>query len=278
MPALALSGIPLPVLTERGLTYTPTLLGEHRRAFSGWLRSSERREVLAYGGNTGPLSQEDARAYRGLIRGEGHVWSFDTTLRSSAFLPPSATTGTVTAGVAGGRYAACLRMEVGSSLTLPTALAAKWTVAYWWKLEGSATWTHYLHRAGHFISDNGREDRVTPNSGALVVDSAGALPGGDVALRNTGGFGGGIGNPGNVALLVDDLVVLPWVAPSSWVVPWYSAGQPFGAPYPYHLATGSALYEPRVVLGRTGQGRAVEWWQGGARVLGQEFDFELQER
>ncbi|NTX65933.1 hypothetical protein HUA74_35265 [Myxococcus sp. CA051A] len=278
MPALALSGIPLPVLTERGLTYTPTLLGEHRRTFSGWLRTSERREVLSYAGNTGPLSQEDARAYRGLVKGEGEVWNFEAGMRSNSFLLPSATMGTVTAGVAGGRYGACLRMAANSSVTFLPDMEAKWTVAYWWKLEGQATWTHFIHRSGHFISSGGLVDNTTPNSGALVMDGAGALVGGAVSLQILAGFGGGISNPTNAALLVDDLVILPWVAPSAWVAPWYAAGQPFGAPYPYHVASGSALYEPRVVLGKVGQGRAVEWWQRGARVLGQEFDYELQER
>ncbi|GHG91359.1 hypothetical protein [Comamonas sp. JC664] len=278
MPALALSGIPLPVLSDKGLTYTPTLLGESRRAFSGWLRSSERREVYSYAGNTGPLTQEDARAYRGLLKGEGDVWSFDADLRSSAFLAPSATSGTLEAGVPGGRYGGCLRMAVNASLTLPTALGTKWTVAYWWRLEGGGDWRHYVHRAGHFISDNGQLNVRTPNSGALAVATASQLPGGAVQLRNLGGFSGGISNPSNAALLVDDLVVLPWVAPAAWVAPWFAAGQPFGAPYPYHVASGDALYEPRTVLGRVGQGRAVEWWEGTSRVLGQEFDFELQER
>ncbi|AGC44585.1 hypothetical protein MYSTI_03273 [Myxococcus stipitatus DSM 14675] len=277
MSALTLSGIPLPVLADRGLTYTPTLLGEHRRAFSGWLRTSERREVITYAGNTGPLSQEEARAYRGLLKGEGHVWNFDVGMRSNTFLLPSGTVGTMSVW-AGGRFGACLRMSVSSSITLPVALGPRWTVAYWWKLEGTAHWTHFVHRSGHLIASNGQGDAVPSSEGALVVDDAGALPGGDVTLRILPRSAGGLFNPNNAALLVDDVVVLPWVMPSSWLSPWFSAGQPFGAPYPYHLASGRALFEPRVVLGRMGQGRAVQWWQDGGFVLGQEFDFELQER
>ncbi len=70
----------------------------------------------------------------------------------------------------------------------------------------------------------------------------------------------------------------PEVVPASWVAPWHAAGEPFGASYPYHRASGAALYEPLPVLGRVGTGRAVQWWEGGVVVLGQEFDFQLQER
>lgn len=268
-PALALSGIPLPVSAERGLTYTPTLLGEHRRAFSGWLRSSERREVFTLAGNTGPLTQEEARAYRGLLKGEGQVWSFEGGLRSHAFLSPSATSGNVWAVESAGRFGGCMRMDSGASVTFPTGLGAKWTVAYWWKREGTKErWRHYVHRADIGLSANGIPGTSPHADGFLVTEGLATLPQGAVTLRN----------PAGEELLVDELVVLPWVVPAAWVAPWHSAGESFGAPYPYHRASGAALYEPLPVLGRIGAGRAVQWWEGGVLVLGQEFDFELQER
>ena len=269
-PALALSGIPLPVSAERGLTYTPTLLGEHRRAFSGWLRSSERREVFTLAGNTGPLTQEEARAYRGLLKGEGQVWSFEDGLRSQAFLSPSAMVGNAWAVEAMGRFGGCMLMEAGASVTFPTGLGTKWTVAYWWKRQGTKDrWRHHVHRAGVGLHVNGASGPVPHTGGFFVVDGVGQLPQGGVTLSNAAGGG---------ELLVDELVVLPWVAPASWVAPWFAAGESFGAPYPYHRASGAALYEPLPVLGRVGTGRAVQWWEGGVLVLGQEFDFELQER
>ncbi|AEI66938.1 hypothetical protein [Corallococcus macrosporus] len=330
-PFLALSGIPIPVASTSPLRYSPTLLGEKRRAFNGMPRSSVRRKLTNYEAGTGPLPLADAAVLRALIDGEGdswdfaatmassrglwpstsgapwvvpsgvyddgyalflgvadavswatqlgeawtvaywarvmdgtgapwrhylqrsdgslhvdaaapappgHTWTFETSLTSAQGLSPAGTTGTVTAGVDGpGRFGACASITAGGTVRYATELGTQWTVAYWAKLTTSSTWTHYIHRPGVFISRNGVVGNSTPNSGALYSSTGNytQLPGGAVTLLGPSGLGGS--NPNNVPLLVDDLVVLPYTVPDTWVAHWYARGTPFALPGTAGLAS-----------------------------------------
>ncbi|NVJ05219.1 hypothetical protein HUW63_08210 [Myxococcus sp. AM001] len=164
---------------------------------------------------------------------EGNTWSFEADLVSAQGMAPSNVTGTVVAAVDGpGRWGLCAALDPNSTLSYPTQLGTQWTVAYWAKLTTTSSWTHYIHRAGVNISRNGGVNNSPPNGGALYSSTNDwtQLPGGDVTLRCVAGFGGGISNPDNVPLLVDDLVVLPYTAPDSWVASWYAATAPFHLP------------------------------------------------
>ncbi|MFP2962844.1 hypothetical protein ACLEPN_35020 [Myxococcus sp. 1LA] len=329
-PFLALSGIPIPVSSNSSLRYSPTLLGEKRRSFSGMPRSSARRKLMTYEAGTGPLPLSEAATLRALIDGEGnswafegtmassrglwpstegapglqpsmgryegyalslqsgagvtwatqlgtqwtvgywgrvwgvsgepwrhyaqrsdgsfhvdaaapspvgHTWTFETSLTSSQGLPEAGTTGTVTAGVDGpGRFGLCASITAGGTVRYATQLGTQWTVAYWARLTTTGVWTHYVHRPGVNISRNGVVGNSPPNAGALYSSTGNytQLPAGAVTLLCPSGVGGG--NPNNVPLLVDDLVVLPYTAPDSWVAPWYARGAPFALPGTVGLA------------------------------------------
>ncbi|AEI65555.1 hypothetical protein [Corallococcus macrosporus] len=169
---------------------------------------------------------------------EGNAWTFETSLTSAQGLSPAGTTGTVTAGVDGpGRFGRCASITAGGTVRYATQLGTQWTVAYWARLSTSSTWTHYIHRPGLFISRDGVVGNATPNAGALYSSTGNytQLPGGAVTLLCREGPGGG--NPSNVPLLVDDLVVLPYTVPDSWVAPWYARGAPFGLPGTAGLAS-----------------------------------------
>ncbi|GEL75551.1 hypothetical protein [Myxococcus virescens] len=324
LPFLALSGIPVPVSMSSGLRYSPVLLGEKVRTFSGYPRSSARRKLMAYEGGTGPLSLAASAALRALIDGEGDSWSFAGNLLSSRGLWPNAV-GTPTAlpsfgryegyalalsdgqsvswatqlgedwtvgywarvlGVDGvqwhhyvqrsdgtvcvdaaapgphlghtwsfddgftsnwglepsdvdasvsepGRYGQCATFGEGTSATWPTQLGSQWTVAYWARLETDSTWHLYLHRAGLPLSRDGVVGSHAPSAGALIATNGNytQLPDGAVYLLNRRGTTGpGIPNVGGVPLLIDDLVVLPYTVPDSWVAPWFASTAPFRLP------------------------------------------------
>ncbi|GEL75213.1 hypothetical protein [Myxococcus virescens] len=277
---------------------------------------------------------------------QGNSWTFQTSLSSTQGLAPAGTTGTVTAGVDGpGRFGRCASISAGGTLRYATGLGTQWTVAYWAKLTTASSWTHYIHRPGVNISRNGVVGNSPPSAGALYSSTGDwtNLPGGPATLLCPTAAGvGGFPNPGNVPLLVDDLVVLPYVAPDSWVAPWYAAGAPWGTyslpgltalaavdsagsltmshvggaaagfdnptnagiyvddvvalpysaptawlapwraagaafgPLPYQRAAGTSLPAPGLVLGDAGAGQVQEWLEGGQLVTGQSFDFTLQ--
>ncbi|WP_426750170.1 hypothetical protein [Myxococcus sp. Y35] len=169
---------------------------------------------------------------------EGHTWTFEEGLTSAQGLAASGTTGTVAAGVTSGRFGRCASISAGGTVRWPTGLGIQWTVAYWARLSTDAGWTHYIHRPGVNISRNGGVNNAPPNGGALYSATGDytQLPGGAVTLLCSSGSGGGIGNPNNAPLLVDDLVVLPYTVPNSWVAPWYAATAPFRLPGTVGLA------------------------------------------
>lgn len=273
MPFLALSGIPVTCL--KSLRYQPTLLGTKARAFSGFPYSSVRRTLMTYLAETGPVKLADAALLRALINGEGDSWSFDSTTASSRGLLAT-TTGTVAVEAGGARFGAGqLKMQPGATVSWATGLGAEWTVAYWAKLTTGSAWMHYLHRPGRFIARNGVLNAATPNSGFIVAADGtyATFAGGAVKLQAPSGFPN---NPGNVPLLVDDLVALPYVAPDAWVAPWYASSAAFG-PLPYHRAAGDGLHKPALVLGTAKDGDAVELWEGGVRAVAEAFAFELME-
>ncbi|GHG79629.1 hypothetical protein [Comamonas sp. JC664] len=275
----------------------------------------------------------------------GQTWDFDFDLLSNWGMAPSATTGDVLAGIGGlGLYGHCAALGEFATVTYPAQLGTSWTVAYWARrISSDATWSLYIHRPGVPCSRNGVLGNLNANGGALFASNGNytQLPGGAVVLRNrTGSTGPGIPNPGGEALLLDDLVVLPYVVPDSWVAPWYAstaptrlpgsrglaavddngsltlqhvggvtngltnpsndawlvddlvvlpylapdawltpwrdAGAPFG-PLPYHRATGTGLHRPCIVLGDAGQGEGMEWWEGPVRVAGESLNFTLME-
>ncbi|NVJ13123.1 hypothetical protein [Myxococcus sp. AM010] len=423
-PYLALSGIPVPVAERTPLRYSPVLIGEKARTFSGFPRSSVRKKLLNIDGGTGPLPLADAAVLRGLIDGEGDSWSFTEDMASSRGLWPSVvgspgrqpgggryddtfalslsagaavtwatqlgpqwtvaywarvwgvdgvqwhhyvqhSDGTVyrdaaapgpalghtwsfdddfasnwgmapsdvDAGQGGaGRYGQCAEFYDGASATWPTALGPQWTVAYWARLATDATWHLYIHRAGLLLSRDGVVGShpasagvlysssgdytqlpdgavvlFNQEGGSLLIDDLVVLPytvpdswlapwyastapfrlpgtvglaevdeNGSLTMHHRAGVAGGFPNPANDGLLVSDLVALPYRAPDAWVVPWRDSGAPFG-PLPYHRATGTGLHRPTLVLGESGQGESIEWWEGPTRVAGESFTFTLME-
>ncbi|WAM28506.1 hypothetical protein [Myxococcus sp. NMCA1] len=149
----------------------------------------------------------------------GHTWSFDAGFASNWGMEPS----DVDAGQGGaGRYGQCADFYSGASATWPTALGPQWTVAYWARFSTDSTWHLYLHRAGLPLSRDGVVGSHPASAGALYSSSGDytQLPDGAVVLLNQEGD----------SLLIDELVVLPYTVPDSWVAPWYASTAPFRLP------------------------------------------------
>ncbi|WP_228560841.1 MULTISPECIES: hypothetical protein [Myxococcus] len=160
----------------------------------------------------------------------GHTWSFDAGFESNWGLQPSDVDASVGEP---GRYGQCATFGEWTSATWPTQLGTQWTVAYWARLSTDGTWHLYIHRAGLPLSRDGVVGSHAATAGALIATNGNytQLPDGAVYLLNRRGTTGpGIPNVSGAPLLVDDLVVLPYTVPDSWVAPWFAATAPFRLP------------------------------------------------
>ncbi|NTX59567.1 hypothetical protein HUA74_02720 [Myxococcus sp. CA051A] len=274
MAFLTLSGIPIPLDAGSPLQYRQELLGEVRRSFAGQLRSSERARRWTYSGNTMPLVLEESLAMRNLIDGRGHSWSFDGGTVSSTGIGPPVVTGDAGGQMGGGRFGTGrLRCAPGGRVQWPLSLGAdlgRTTLAFWVRTPDlDNVWTH------------------------LVIDWATAAVYRDGALWTTVDVLGdysivvaltaaylelGCNTDGGGEISYDDLVVLPYCVPASWLTAWATSGAPFG-PLPAHVVGGSGVHTPGLLMrGQARDGTAMELWTEGGQFLTHEaFDFELRE-
>lgn len=237
-------------------------LGQYARSYNGTPYSTVRTTKVDMGCTTTPMSEAEARALEYLLEGRGHVWSFDATvanggLTSQRGLAVSSTSGTFATGLTDGKYGKCLETSTATTLTwtLESAFIEAWTVSYW--LFSGGVWTHIFVRgtdtAGAIDAYVDGEAGADP---ALVgIDSSGVLTYSD---------------GGNET--VDDLVALPYHAPTAWAAHLFGAGYAFG-PLPLHSVGGDWL------AGRCTQGltrwestEPVNGWGGG---VGAVVNFEL---
>jgi len=209
---LKLNGIAVPVLdgsagldadvlgkTERVVDAS---IVSHRRAVKGVWEFSIAHQVAA-----------TALAFRDLLLGKGHYWSFDSHLYSAKGLAPSTVGGLTSSatnkkfGAQGGRIAS------GGSDAVFTNVwpsGSRWTLM-WWEAQGDAgAFTHKLV--------------LSTNTGAEYQNASFLpTPTDNVTFQSTG-----FTLKANGAnRYFDDLVALPFVIPVDWISQIYNYGSAF---------------------------------------------------
>lgn len=147
MSALTLNGIVLPVALDQLSRLEPELIGEMGRGFSGAELANVRAWKEGWKAKATPQTAATAAALRGLVKGDGYSWSFDTAAGLYADrkgLGPS-TASAATVGGSGKYGQFC---TVGATGTLQYAIsgsATKWALLYW-KLNNlvDAIWEHFI--------------------------------------------------------------------------------------------------------------------------------------
>src|SRR5215217_4509047 len=274
MAFLTLSGIPIPLDAGSPLQYRTELLGELRRSFSGQLRSSVRARKWGFGANTMPVLLEEALALRNLIDGRGHSWSFDGGTASSTGIGPPVVTGTAGSTTGSARYGTGrMFCAPGGKLRWPLSLGddlSVSTVAFWARgpeLSFPVTWTHVVI---DMATDTAYRDGelwttvdVLPDFSLLFALTATYL---ELGCQAEGGG----------EMSYDDLVVLPYRVPTSWLPAWATSGTPFG-PLPAHVVGGTGVHTPGLLMrGQARDGTAMELCTEDGQYLPHEaFDFEL---
>lgn len=214
MPVLAINNVPLPV-KEEDLKTQFEQVGESGRAASGTWRNHRRYQKRVWEFSLKHQTITDARAWAALLRGEHHVFSFDSNVYSSKGQPPIAGHSATIISTAPKYGANCLNVPSATSISWLIGVGGgdvnnplSYAVAVW--REESAVWKHYLVNSNGQKWENGVRNDAASTSFIVVS------PAGTVALS------------GNVGLTkFDDLVVWPTPLPTTWPPLIYSMAKAY---------------------------------------------------
>lgn len=257
MSYLDINNIPCPVAVN-SYGESPEDVGGRERAADGTMRVSRIRTVRTARLSTAPLSALDAAAWIGLIRGEGHRWTFNSSLYSSSGLGPTAGYGASISSSSPKFGAGC--MSVSSAISFAADLWSSWS-AMFWRNEGG-TWYHYAIRSDGAKWKSGSRNDGTSTSGFFGVNGSTGVA--TLTLSTYGSF--------------DDLVLVPYLVSVDW--PAYLAASGLGfSDLPWLNASGSSIIEDggRTVIGNAeSKGLALSnggSWDSSMRTL----DITLEE-
>lgn len=233
MAFLTINGVALSAAVD-SFEEQPREIGERDTSFNGTgvvSRQTTKRDVSF---DTTVLTPTEGRAWDKLLRGEGHVWSFDSSFYSSKGLGPNAGYVATQSG-SSGKFTGHLSVSATTgTITFATQLGTTWALMYW-RFE-SAAWHH------HIINSDGVKylDGVVDVGATTYI----AVSGGSVTITNA------TGSP----VLYDDLVVVPFVVPAAWAAVWGVAATAFPS-LPRLSVAGDFDPEARTMLGEVTSGK-----------------------
>lgn len=230
----AISGIDLSAIAAQGSQPSGARrdIGDAAPASDGSMRVTRQGRKADFSFKSIPLPASDAFAWESLVAGEGHHFSFDTSLYSSKGLGFASASGVTQ--VAGTPKFGTGVMRVGATTGTITYNAAAngytavgiWTVMVW-RYE-SSVWHHYVvTQTGHKWLDGVRADGTSTTW--LSVSNAA------VTIANTSGS----------AQDYDDLVVFPFNVLDSWPPLVFASAAVNGAygDCPFLMVSGSTVPE-----------------------------------
>lgn len=244
MPALVINGLTVSIAVE-SLSRSVEEVGERTRAFDGTAVLNRRwtKRVLEF--ELPVASQVDQLAWMALLRGEGQVWSFDSTLYSAKGLPVSGATATVGNTSPAAKFGGGRLSTGASTVGAATKLGPVWTVVLWYW--NGAAWVHYvINSSGQKWVGGVRNDAASTTW--LTVSASG-----DLTFAASSFF--------------DDVVALPVVLPTAWPPLLFATGRAF-PPLPRmeaygDLFPGSSASAPVYVRGEVSSLSYAPAWLGG---------------
>lgn len=147
MPFMTLNGVTVPAALNATNRRASEVIGEEARGHTGTDIGSVQTRKGVWHSKLTPQVAATARAFRALVEGEGHVWSFDSNLYSSKGLGPSLSTGCAVG--AGGKYGSRVKVDGGKRLGYTiSGSATDYTLLYWKKAQNGGAWEHFINRSG----------------------------------------------------------------------------------------------------------------------------------
>lgn len=263
---LTLNGIPVPV--RSGFARSNARAADTVRAYSGRARRTGRTLKREWQHTTTALTRVEGRAVQGLVEGEGHTLTFDTTSLFTERGEPraSGTGGRAGTGEPSKHGGANAFLVCGNDLW-QLGFGAEWTVLGWRAYTDGTQpsgirWDHHVRDSTLGTYYTNGAPGGTDVSTYLNVTTAGAL--------NIGAGGGAY---------VDDVVALPYLLPAAWVPLLYAFhnARPW-SPLPRLYAAGLLDADGEVLV--EGEVTGVEYLQfhkAGAWHTGQRVSFTLRE-
>lgn len=209
---LALNGIDVPCGVAGGSKATIEEIATSKRAFDGTMLVHRRATKGHWGLTLAITDDQHARAFRDLVLGKGHYWSFDATVYSSKGLGPTLAPGSVQSATGGYIGAGKLSQTAGGGNNIQFTVSEivtrnQWTVMYARKV-GAGSYVHYI---------------ATFDGSTTTYYTAGAAGSAQTWL-------GVVASTGVVTLtsdaasttLIDELVILPFCVPSDWPAQMYA--------------------------------------------------------
>jgi hypothetical protein len=243
-------------------------IGDISPANDGTMRATRQTRKHDLSFQSIPLAASDARAWEGLLAGEGHVWSFDSTFYSSKGLPGIAS-GDATINTGTKKYgAASLRIANDSSTwdTSGLRLAAPYTLALWHSSD-AGPFSHYIIRSDGAKWVNGVRNDAASTSFASVVTTELEL-----SAPTAGAYE-----------YFDDLIVTPFLWPTSWSALVHASSAAFSS-LPYLNFSGDLITEAatRTMIGTVNVAKLLRGnptgVAGGAAKTVQVLQVDLKER
>lgn len=249
MSFLIINGLEVPCAVDGAAMRKVEQIGQSQRAVDGTLRIHRRVLKNTWSLETTLLDPLQGDAFRRLILGEGHSWTFDDTtkgLYSSKGLGPSASSGaSVTAGSAflgAGKLQQTATTGTITYPALPLLSGQAWTVMVARHI--GVSWTHYIVTSTSKAANEAWVDGVYGSNATawLTVNTAA----GTVKLDAQSG----------ATTLYDELIILPFRIPQdaeaaaspwglqlfNWQNPGLGGGAKQWAPLARLKASGDALY------------------------------------
>ena len=218
---LTVQGIPIPV-RDRTWKATPVRVGDTRkRLASAGLMDHKQADAWKFAGSTPILDPTEADAVIGLLRGDGHVWSFESSTYSVKGKGFSGTIPTATAsfakfGTKSGEIAS------GGTSTIAPGYSGKDQTVLVWRRPGAGSFDHYgiTRTAGGTVVEvkNGVAGSFTTSNWLTFGAAAISLLGKNDAGANT-------------IVQADDFVVLPYLLTTAQIAAVYTASTPWILPW-----------------------------------------------
>jgi hypothetical protein len=263
MVALSVNGIEIPVCTWKE---SDEEIGERMRASSGKSLVSirDRKFVRRFSVRTEDTTL--AEAIKGLLTGDGFSWSFDIDWYSEQGLPVIATAGAASSSLgstaptpAFGAKRLAIPAATTVSWQLPDRYSVVWTMIFWAYYSGA--WHHYVLNS---LGEKWKDGATTTDSVYVNVVTGG----GTTQMQ--------LSSPSGSAAYYDDVVVVPYLWPSTWPAQVYAATRAW-KPFPFLSVDGELM--PQFGLftcrGEYHGGPCVNRGRGADRL--REMEFTLYE-
>lgn len=209
MAGLTINGWTCPVAAESASEGVEDI-GDEGRSFDGTLLNTLRATKSSLEVTTIPLAAATVLPLMALLKGDGHVWSFDDStyfVYSSKGLNKASGTGTSITG----KFSNGMRLSAGATMTWSVGASSTWTLMVWRYNSFTTTWIHWILCSDGTKYQNGA---VYGSSIPFLAFSSGTLTLGD---------SGSIANQD-----FDGLVFLPAVVTAEMALAFGTATAAFG--------------------------------------------------